>query len=131
MSPRESSQHLFLLREGPLAPPSSNLLIPFSNERDCRYIVRRDDEPFVSYRTSSYKLHFFEVPSGFKFVLLSDPSTDSLKFVLRQLYTGAFQDYVVRNPLVVMDSRVSGKGIDSDAFRAAVNTLVTSLSIHE
>ena len=66
------------------------------------------DESFTSYRTPRYKLHLFETPTSYRFVLLSDPSADSLKFVLRQIYVGPFMEYVVRNPLVEMDSRTEG-----------------------
>jgi len=58
------------------------------------------DEQFVNYRTSTYKLHLYETLSGYKFVMLSDPNVDSLRFVLRQVYSGPFLEYVVRNPLV-------------------------------
>ena len=70
------------------------------------------DEAFTSYRTPHYKLHLYETLTGYRFVLLSDPSSDSLRFVLRQLYTGPFLDFVVRNPLIEMDSRTTG--IDND-----------------
>lgn len=65
--------------------------------------------------------------TGYKFVLLSDPSADSLRFVLRQIHTGPFVDYVVRNPLVEMDSRE--RGIDNDQFRAAVDKHIRSLTM--
>lgn len=70
------------------------------------------EEAFTSYRTPTYKFHLFETPTNYRFVLLSDPSSDSLRFVLRQIYTGPFVDYVVRNPLVDLDSRE--KGIDNE-----------------
>ncbi|KAH7927143.1 snare-like protein [Leucogyrophana mollusca] len=85
------------------------------------------DEQFVSYRTSAYKLHLYETISGYKFVMLSDPATDGLRFVLRQIYNGPFLEYVVRNPLVSMDSRE--QGIDNDYFRASVDRLVRGLSV--
>ncbi|KAF8844345.1 snare-like protein [Paxillus ammoniavirescens] len=85
------------------------------------------DEQFTSYRTSAYKLHFYGTISGYKFVMLSDPSTDGLRFVLRQIYNGPFVDYVARNPLVPMDSRE--QGIDNDYFRASVDRLVRGLSV--
>jgi hypothetical protein len=75
-------------------------------------IADRDDL-FTSYRTATYKFHLFETPTNYRFVLLSDPSADSLRFVLRQLYTGPFIEYVVRNPLLDMDNREIG--IDNDA----------------
>ncbi|WVN90488.1 uncharacterized protein L203_105724 [Cryptococcus depauperatus CBS 7841] len=85
------------------------------------------NEAFTSYLTNQYKLHLFETPTGYKFVLLSDPSSDSLRFVLRQLYVGPFIDCVVRNPLVKMDSR--DEGIDNDQFRAAVDRHMKGLSM--
>ena len=77
-----------------------------------RQALTSREEAFTSYRTPYYKLHLYETLTGYRFVLLSDASTDSLRFVLRQLYTGPFIDYVVRNPLVEMDSRTTG--IDND-----------------
>ncbi|KAH0827826.1 snare-like protein [Lanmaoa asiatica] len=85
------------------------------------------DEQFTSYRTSAYRLHLYETISGYKFVCLSDPSTDGLRFILRQIYSGPFVDYVVRNPLVPMDSRE--QGIDNDYFRATVDRLIRGLSV--
>ncbi|KAG5639389.1 hypothetical protein H0H81_002921 [Sphagnurus paluster] len=85
------------------------------------------DEQFVNYRTSAYKLHLYETPSGYKFVMLSDPNTDSLRFVLRQVYVGPFLGYVVRNPLVKMDSREYG--IDNEYFRTSIDRLVRGLSV--
>ncbi|GMK59059.1 hypothetical protein CspeluHIS016_0700740 [Cutaneotrichosporon spelunceum] len=85
------------------------------------------DEQFTSFKTAQYRLHLYETLTGFKFVLLSDPSADSLRFVLRQIHTGPFMDYVVRNPLVEMDSRV--QGIDNDQFRAAVDRHMRNLTI--
>lgn len=101
----------------------------------------RRDEAFTSYKTPQYRLHLYETLTGYKFVLLSDPFADSLRFVLRQLYTGPFIEFVVRNPLIEMDSRT--QGIDNDQvsptrlaccsrytqFRGAVDRHVRGLSI--
>jgi hypothetical protein len=84
------------------------------------------NELFTSYRTSSYRLHLFETLSGYKFVLLSDPNADNLRFTLRQIYAGPFLEYVVRNPLVNMDSKE--RGIDNEYFRAATDRLIRGLS---
>lgn len=75
------------------------------------------DEAFIAYKTSAYKLHLFETPSGMKFVLFSDPNVESLRFILKQIYQGSFVEFVLRNPMMEPDSRVSGRGIDSQAFR--------------
>ncbi|KAG6869133.1 hypothetical protein C0993_001698 [Termitomyces sp. T159_Od127] len=85
------------------------------------------DEQFVNFKTSSYKLHLYETISGYKFVMLSDPNTDSLRFILRQIYSGPFLEYVVRNPLVKMDSR--DFGVDNEYFRASVDRLVRGLAV--
>jgi hypothetical protein len=81
----------------------------------------------VSYRTSAYRMHLYETPSGYKFVLLSDPGADALRFVLRAIHTGPFVEYVVRNPLVRMDSR--DRGVDNEYFRASVDRMVRGLSV--
>lgn len=85
------------------------------------------DESFVSYRTSTYKLHLFETVTGYRFVMLSDPNAESLRFVMRSIYTGPFLEYVVRNPLVPMDSRE--RGVDNEYFRASIDRLVRGLSV--
>ncbi|KIJ49367.1 hypothetical protein M422DRAFT_225009 [Sphaerobolus stellatus SS14] len=85
------------------------------------------EEQFVAYSTSTYKLHLFETLSGYKFVLFTDPNVESLRFVLRQIYTGPFLEYVVRNPLAEMDSREHG--IDNVHFRNATDRLLRGLSI--
>ena len=59
--------------------------------------------------------------------MLSDPNTDSLRQVLRQIYVGPFLEYVTRNPLVSMDSREYG--IDNEYFRASIDRLVRGLSV--
>ncbi|KAG9006777.1 TRAPP subunit bet5 [Tulasnella sp. JGI-2019a] len=88
------------------------------------------DETFVNYRTSSYKMHLYETISGYKFVMLTDPfsMSDAVRGALRQIYTGPFVEFVVRNPLVAMDSLESG--IDNDHFRTATDRLVKGLPIY-
>ncbi|TEB38214.1 TRAPP complex subunit bet5 [Coprinellus micaceus] len=83
------------------------------------------DEQFTSYRTSAYRLHLFETLSGYKFVMLTDPKTEGIRPYLRRIYEGPFLEYVVRNPLVKMDSRE--QGIDNDIFRAALDRMVRGL----
>lgn len=80
----------------------------------------------MNYRTSTYKLHLLETVSGYKFIMFSDPSSESLRPVLRSIYAGPFLEYVVRNPLVAMDSKEYG--IDNDNFRASIDRYVTTSS---
>ena len=58
-----------------------------------------------------------------------DPALDPLRFVLRQIYSGPFLEYVVRNPLVDMDSRV--RGIDNEYFRMSTDRLVRGLTVFQ
>ena len=81
----------------------------------------------MNYRTSSYKLHLFETVSGYKFVLFTDPTADSaaIRMALRAIYVGPFLEYVVRNPLVSMDSKTYG--IDNEYFRSSIDRVMRGL----
>eukprot|EP00288_Rhodomonas_lens_P018014 CAMPEP_0177700496 /NCGR_PEP_ID=MMETSP0484_2-20121128/6124_1 /TAXON_ID=354590 /ORGANISM="Rhodomonas lens, Strain RHODO" /LENGTH=134 /DNA_ID=CAMNT_0019211697 /DNA_START=69 /DNA_END=470 /DNA_ORIENTATION=- len=59
------------------------------------------------YSTSSYKLHYFETPTGLRFILLTDPGVPSLRECLRQVYSHIFVEYVVKNPLQPMDQPIT------------------------
>ena len=61
--------------------------------------------------------------------MLTDPNADSVRFILRQLYAGPFLEYVVRNPLVSIDS--TEQGIDNEYFRAATDRFIRGLSIYQ
>ena len=74
-------------------------------------------------------MHMFETVSGYKFVMLSDPGADSLRSMLFQIYTGPFIEYVVRNPLVHMDSRE--RGIDNEYFRASIDRMVRGTAVFQ
>jgi len=134
----EESAPSSLLQTAPAPLPQSSTGLPFDEEAKLVYgvilslrnLIRKlsgRDEQFVNYRTSAYKLHLYETASGYKFVMLGDPNGDSLRFILRQIYTGPFLEYVVRNPLVNMDSRE--RGIDNEYFRASIDRLVRGLSV--
>lgn len=94
---------------------------------DTNTLFKLRDEQFTSYRTSAYRLHLFETLSGYKFVMLTDPKTENMRVQLRRIYEGPFLEYVVRNPLVKMDSRE--QGIDNDNFRAAMDRLIRGLPV--
>jgi hypothetical protein len=42
---------------------------------------------FLCYRTSKYALHYFESPSGLKFVINTDNQAMNVKELLQQLYS--------------------------------------------
>lgn len=53
--------------------------------------------------------------------------TESLGFLLQQIYTGPFNEHVVRNMAVEMDSALSGRGFDCDGFRRGCESLVKGI----
>lgn len=50
---------------------------------------------FVSYRTSQYKLHYYETPTNIKFVMLTDIKSPSMRIALQQIYINLFVEYGV------------------------------------
>lgn len=96
-----------------------------------RYSLARfsRNEQFTNYCTSTYKLHLYETLSGYKFIMLSDPNTDSLRFVMKQIHSGPFLEYVVRNPLTSMDSKEYG--IDNEYFRTSIDRMIRGLTVFQ
>jgi len=58
---------------------------------------------FNYYKTNAYKLHFFETPTNFKFVITTDPDVGDMREVLKNIYRNIFVEYVVKNPLHKMN----------------------------
>lgn len=54
-----------------------------------------DEDSFVSYKTSKYRLHYYETPSNIRFVLVTDPGLDNQLVVLKQIYLSYYLKYVV------------------------------------
>ena len=48
---------------------------------------------FMSYRTSHYKLHYYETPTSLKFVMVTDTKTSNLRMVLHQIYVSLYVEY--------------------------------------
>lgn len=63
-----------------------------------------DEDSFVSYKTSKYRLHYFETPSNIKFVMLTDPKMESLRLVLHQIYVSLYVEYVVKKYVLLVES---------------------------
>ncbi|CAG8444556.1 8269_t:CDS:2 [Diversispora eburnea] len=98
-----------------------------------RNFVRKlsgSQDGFLSYRTSNYKLHYYETPTGLKFVINTDIMVDSLRPVLRQIYTNFYVEYVVKNPLSPIE-HPGGEGVNNEYFKVAVDKFVKTLSIYD
>ncbi|CEQ41948.1 SPOSA6832_03699, partial [Sporobolomyces salmonicolor] len=102
-----------------LAPPETPLTGPRMNPSE--------DESFHSFSTSAYKLHYLRTSTSFHFVLVTSPTSTSLRPLLRQVYTGPFTEFIVRNPLAELDTASGRRGIDNAAFRQAVEKLIATV----
>lgn len=81
------------------------------------------------YTTSTYTLHILTTPSNHTFALFTSSTTESLRPILKNLWRTAWLDFVVRNPLVSIDSNKSGKGIDNEMFRRSVDNQIRALPV--
>ncbi|KAJ1921338.1 TRAPP complex subunit bet5 [Mycoemilia scoparia] len=81
---------------------------------------------FEGFTTANYKLNYFESPSGVRFILTTDPHCGSMKSVLEQLYAFIYVEYVIKNPLFVVDPKRSVP-IKNDYFKAVVDSYIRSL----
>lgn len=90
---------------------------------------------FHYYKTNAYKLHYFETPTNFKFVLTTDPDVGDMREAIRNIYKNIFVEYVVKNPLYKMNDQIKcelfvenfQKEIKSlAAFRTAPKVITTS-----
>lgn len=71
---------------------------------------------FRSFCTNTYKLHFMETASGFKFVLNTSRDGGDLSEVLTQAYDEVFVEYVIKHPLYT-----PGQPFVADQFASALN----------
>ncbi len=58
---------------------------------------KRSMQEFKSFKTDYYKLHFFEVPTGLKFVLFTKKTKAELTPYLELLFASVYIPYVSRN----------------------------------
>ncbi|KAK4936167.1 Trafficking protein particle complex subunit BET5 [Elasticomyces elasticus] len=91
-----------------------------------RNMVRKlggDDDSFLSYRTSQYKLHYYETPTNIKFVMLTDTKSGSMRIALQQIYVNCYVEYVVKNPLSPVE-HPGGIGVNNELFEASLEQFV-------
>lgn len=56
-------------------------------------------DTFHSFKTETYKLHYFATPTKYRFVILTDPNCANCTEMLKEIYTKIFIEYVLKNPL--------------------------------
>ncbi|KAI9040273.1 TRAPP subunit BET5 [Aspergillus affinis] len=83
-----------------------------------------DEDSFVSYRTSQYKLHYYETPTNIKFVMLTDIKSPSMRVALQQIYINLYVEYVVKNPLSPVE-HPGGVGVNNELFEESLEQFVT------
>ncbi|KAJ4424170.1 Trafficking protein particle complex subunit BET5 [Gnomoniopsis sp. IMI 355080] len=124
----------------PAAPtngPSSKQITRASNDAklifgtvfSLRNIVRKlggEDDAFISYRTSQYRMHYYETPTNLRFVMLTDTSTMSMRNVLHQVYINLWVEYVVKNPLAPVEHK-GGEGVRNELFELGLDQFIRGL----
>lgn len=83
-------------------------------------------EGFLSYKTSKYRLNYFETPSGVKFVLNTDFSVNHplVRDLLKNLYSQIFVEYVVKNPMYT-----AGETVNSELFTSKLDDMIRASTI--
>jgi len=82
-------------------------------------------EGFTCYKTSKYRLNYYETPSGYKFVLNTDTAVTHpiVKDLLQNIYGKVFVEYVIKNPMYVM-----GQPVECELFDNKLDEYVKSAS---
>ncbi|KAI0180818.1 snare-like protein [Hypoxylon sp. FL1284] len=94
-----------------------------------RNMVRKlggEDDAFIAYRTSAYKLHYYETPSSLRFAMLTEPGALSMRNVLHQIYINLWVEYVVKNPLSPVEHK-GGEGVRNEMFEMGLDRFVRGL----
>lgn len=55
-----------------------------------------EENTLNSYSTSKYRAHFYESASGLRFCILSDPKTQHLQNVLKEIYSNFYVEHIVK-----------------------------------
>ena len=80
-----------------------------------------ESEPFYSFNTADYKVHYLETPNGLRVVLTTDPSLPRLQDALLWIYK-LYVECVVKNPLYT-----PGTTIEAPVFCTKLDAWIESL----
>lgn len=86
-----------------------------------RSLDETEHEPFYSFQTSEYKVHYLQTPNGLRIVLTTDPSLPKLQEALHYIYK-IYVEYVVKNPLYTL-----GEAIEAPVFTTKLEAWLESL----
>jgi len=80
---------------------------------------------FTSYKTSRYRLNYYETPSMYKFVMNTDTSVTHpiVRDLLQNVYAKVFVDYAVKNPMYTL-----GQPITCELFDTRLDEFVKASS---
>ncbi|KAM0284976.1 hypothetical protein ACHAQH_001665 [Verticillium albo-atrum] len=112
------------------ATSSDDAKLVFGTVFSLRNMARKlggDDDAFISFRTATYKLHYYETPANLRFVMLTDTGALSMRNVLHQIYINLWVEYVVKNPLAPVEHK-GGAGVRNELFELGLDQFVRGLS---
>lgn len=81
-------------------------------------------EGFLNFRTSKYKLNFYETASGLKFIMNTDINAMNVRELLQRIYREVYVEYVVKNPECKLR-----QPIISEAFQTKLDTFIRSMPL--
>lgn len=81
-------------------------------------------DSFKTFVTKTYALHYFETPTGLRFVLTTSRDYGPVDMVrnLKEIYSDVYVEYVVKNPMYRR-----GTVIDSEFFLAKLDSYIKML----
>ncbi|KAM8881947.1 trafficking protein particle complex subunit 1 isoform 1-T1 [Synchiropus picturatus] len=77
---------------------------------------------FLSFQTSKYRLHYYETPSGLKFVMNTDLSVSNARDHLQYIYSNIYVENIVKNPACTL-----GDSLDSELFSTRLDSFIRGL----
>jgi hypothetical protein len=85
-------------------------------------------EGFTSYKTSKYRLNYYETPTGYKFVLNTDTAVTHpiVRDLLQNIYGKVFVEYVIKNPMYAI-----GQPITCELFDSRLDEFVKASSFYK
>ncbi|KAK9469317.1 Longin-like domain-containing protein [Lipomyces arxii] len=86
-------------------------------------------ESFFAFKTSKYKLHFYETQTNLRFVMITDTEAEGVRPILEQVHAGLFVEYVIKNPLSPAEH--SFGGVDNELFNLGLDRFLQPLAMFE